>query len=119
MLYGNSITNSAWPKLLKESPVQIDRSSIKIGGKQFTGEDLACLFIRPRMDSGTASVGAVSGTGIAGMRVAALLSRLSYMAPDCVVLSSDAFVKGFDAIKAAGFFGIDWSVEKGEFVWGD
>jgi hypothetical protein len=37
--------------------------------------------------------------------------------PDCVLFRPDALTKGLAGIKAAGFFGNDWSVEHGEFVW--
>ncbi|HEU4752485.1 MAG TPA: prolyl oligopeptidase family serine peptidase, partial [Armatimonadota bacterium] len=64
VLYGNTDTNTAWKALLGDSPVQISRGHVRIGARDLTGDDLACLFIRPRPGSGKASVAAVSGSGL-------------------------------------------------------
>jgi hypothetical protein len=37
--------------------------------------------------------------------------------PDCTVFGTDALAKGSDAVRVAGYFGNDWSVERGEFAW--
>ncbi len=95
ILYGNSATNAAWETLLSDSPVQVGparvklvEARVKIGARAIPGRDLCCIFIRPRPGSATASVGAVSGTSAAGMRLA---NRLPYLSPgiglpDCTVL---------------------------------
>jgi hypothetical protein len=69
IIYGNANTNAAWPRLLGDSPVQVERGVIVAGEHELHGHDLACLFIRPRPDSDIACVGVVSGTGPAGMRL--------------------------------------------------
>ncbi|OQY04454.1 MAG: hypothetical protein B6I25_06850 [Planctomycetales bacterium 4572_13] len=74
VLYGNSRTNSAWNKLLSDSPIQVSAGKVTIGDKTFTGDDIGSLFIRPRKDSDTACVTAISGTGIVGMRANDALS---------------------------------------------
>ena len=38
--------------------------------------------------------------------------------PDDMIFSADMLQNGAKGIKMAGFFGNDWSVEKGEFVFG-
>jgi dienelactone hydrolase len=119
ILYGNAQTNSAWNRLLANSPVQVGRGSIHADGREETGEDLACLFLRPRPGSDRASVGVVTGTGLAGMR---LTDRLTYFTsgvayPDCIILGPDVLAAGNAGVRAAGFFGIDWSVDSGEFAW--
>jgi pimeloyl-ACP methyl ester carboxylesterase len=119
VLYGNADTNAAWTALLEKSPVQVQSGSVLIGGRASKGDNLGCLFIHPRPGSDVASVGAVCGTGIKGMR---LTDRLPFFVsgvgyPDCVLLGPDALTKGLAGVKAAGFFGNDWSVEHGEFVW--
>lgn len=119
VLYGNRNTNAAWKVLLEESPVEVTDSYVKIGGRRISGDDLACLFIRPRSGSPTASVAAISGTGAVGMR---LNNRIPYMSPgiglpDCTVMRSDVLTSGEKGVVATGFFGLDWSVENGEFVW--
>ncbi|HEV8000181.1 MAG TPA: hypothetical protein VGP63_09900, partial [Planctomycetaceae bacterium] len=119
VLYGNADTNAAWSALLGKSPVQVTSGSIKVGGRETKGDNLGCLFVRPRPGSDVASVGAVSGTGVKGMR---LTDRLPFFVsgvgyPDCVLFGPDALLKGLAGVKAAGFFGNDWSVEHGEFAW--
>ena len=39
--------------------------------------------------------------------------------PDCIVLGSDSLTRGGDGVRAAGFFGTDWKVESGDWVWQD
>lgn len=119
VLYGSAETNAAWQLLLGDSPVQVHRGAVHIGDRTLSGEGLACLFVRPRAGSATALVGAVAGTGLAGMR---LTDRLPYFTagagvPDCMVFSTDMLTKGIEGVLVAGFFGADWSVRGGEFVW--
>lgn len=119
ILYGNADTNAAWNALLSDSPVQVRRGSARIGEREVTGDDLACLFVRPRPNSDTACIGVVSGTGIVGMR---LTDRLPYFLsgvgfPDCIVLGSETLSQGSAGVRVAGYFGLDWSVAAGEFVW--
>jgi dienelactone hydrolase len=119
ILYGNAETNAAWNTLLADSPVQVRRGSVRVGEKEIKGETLACLFVRPRPDSEKASVGVVSGSGLAGMR---LTDRVPYFVsgvafPDCTVLGTETLTQGARGIRCAGFFGPDWSVGKGEFAW--
>lgn len=119
IVYGNARTNSAWTALLGHSPVQVTRGQIKIGTKTVKGNDLACLFIRPRPGSDIASVGVVSGSGIVGMR---LTNRSPYMSPgfaypDVTVFNPEILSDQTAGYVAAGFFGLDWSVENGEIIW--
>ncbi len=124
ILYGNADTNTAWPVLLDHSPVQVKNGMITAGGKKLPGDDMACLFLRPRYGSDVACVAAISGTGIKGMR---LTDRLSYFwagchYPDFVVigpemLTQPSITKAAKGIRAAGFFGEDWAVADGDFVW--
>ncbi len=121
IVYGNADSNGAWQRVLKDSPVQVRRGCIEIGDRIELGDDLACLVVRPRPGSDTASVGVVSGTGVAGMR---LTDRLPYFVsgvayPDCIVLSSEMLASGAGGVRAAGFFGLDWTVASGEFEWHD
>ncbi|MCS6858694.1 MAG: hypothetical protein NZT92_00055 [Abditibacteriales bacterium] len=64
-------------------------------------------------------MGVVSGTGIVGMR---LTDRLPYFVsgvayPDCIVLGSEMLTQGSAGVRVAGYFGLDWSVMRGEFAW--
>src|SRR5262249_1595436 len=119
ILYGKADSNGAWQALLAGSPVQVRRGLVTVGEHAEKGDDLACLFLRPRPDSEAAAVGVGSGTGPAGMR---LTDRLPYFGsgvgyPDCVVLSADVLTQGFAGVRGAGFFGVDWGVAGGDFAW--
>lgn len=124
ILYGNADTNGAWEALLGESPVQVKRGEVRVGERVMRGGDMACLFLRPRRDSDTACVAAVSGSGLPGMR---LTDRMPYFRsgtgfPDCLVVGTETLTDtgegmgGMGGVRAAGFFGNDWSVETGFFA---
>ncbi|HVP12412.1 MAG TPA: prolyl oligopeptidase family serine peptidase [Phycisphaerae bacterium] len=121
ILYGNADTNAAWKSLLAASPVQVRRGEVTVDRKKLTGEDLACLFVRPIPDSDEACVGVISGSGPAGMR---LTERLPYFLsgvgyPDCTVLGPEMLTGASKGLRGAGFFGNDWSVEGGDFAWAE
>ena len=118
ILYGNKSTNLVWDKVLKNCPVTVTNGKIDVGGKQFTGTDLATYFIYPRSDSRTASVTVISGTGKPGFQAANANQYFSGGSgfPDLMIFSADMLKNGIKEVKMAGFFGNDWSVEKGEFV---
>jgi pimeloyl-ACP methyl ester carboxylesterase len=119
ILYGHAGSNAGWKALLGESPVQVKRGSVRLGDRELSGDELACLFLRPRPGSDKASVGVVTGSGIKGLR---LTDRMPYFVsgcgyPDCIVLGPEVLERGAEGVRAAGFFGMDWRVESGEFVW--
>ena len=121
LVYGNADNNSAWPLLLAASPVQVHRGAVRVGGHEWSGNDLACLFLRPRPNDDHALVGVISGSGLPGLR---FTERFPYFLsgagfPDCLVVGSEALTKGPEGVRAAGFFGQDWAVETGEFGWGE
>jgi poly(3-hydroxybutyrate) depolymerase len=119
ILYGNAVTNAAWPLLVEESPVQILPGAVQVGATRIEGGGLACLFIQPRRDSHAAAVAVVGGSGLVGMR---LTTRCPYFVsgvgyPDCVVLDEKSIQGDASGIRAAGFFGLDWSVDQGDFIY--
>ncbi len=140
ILYGNEKTNSAWSEVLSDSPVRVSEGKLTFGEKVMKGKDLTCFMVRPRKGSAIASVGIVSGTGIEGMRMTYVVPYLQpwFSLPDLTILSASIFSKdrngisrsgfsgeknggqiGFGSgseVKVAGFFGLDWSVNNGEFV---
>ena len=66
-----------------------------------------------------ACVGVVAGTGMTGLR---LTERLPYFIsgvayPDCTVFTAKGLKEGAAPILAAGYFGQDWGVDTGEFLW--
>ena len=113
VLYGNAATNAAWPALLGASPVQARRNEVTLGKRVYHGGDLAVCFVRPRPGSAIASVIAVSGSGPAGLRSTYGVTFFAPFTryPDCVVSRAGAR----SATLAAGYFGLDWSLERGEF----
>ena len=119
ILYGNADTHAAWSSLLGECPVQVARGRIAIGDRAVAGDDLGCLFIRPRPGSDIASVGVVAGTGPVGMR---LTDRLPYFVsgvayPDLFVLEPSVLEKGAAGVRCAGYFAEDWSIEPDDIAW--
>jgi pimeloyl-ACP methyl ester carboxylesterase len=119
ILYGNADSNAAWKALLADSPVQVLGGRVRVGDREEKGDDLGCLFLRPRPHSDRAVVGVVAGSGAAGMR---LTDRLPYFVsgvgyPDCLVLGPDVLTHGSRGVRVAGFFGPDWGVDSGEFAW--
>jgi poly(3-hydroxybutyrate) depolymerase len=119
ILYGHSDSNGAWQNLLGEGPVQVRRGEVKLGSRTITGDDLTCLFVRPRHGSDRASVAGVSGSGLIGLR---LTERLPYFTsgvayPDFLVFRANMPAESSPIPVAAGYFGADWDVESGEFAW--
>ena len=51
ILYGHADSNAAWDALLHDSPVQVHRGNVKVDKREFKGDSLACLFVRPRPGS--------------------------------------------------------------------
>jgi hypothetical protein len=121
VVYGNANTHRLWRALLGDSPVQVSSDNVTAGGKVFKGEDISCIFVRPRNGSDRLSVGVVSGTGLTGMRGT---NRMPYLLPgigfpDLLVSRASSYLRGEEAVLGAGFFGDDWSLENGEFVWNE
>ncbi|MCR4316183.1 MAG: prolyl oligopeptidase family serine peptidase [Planctomycetes bacterium] len=118
VLYGNKDTNLAWDKLLGDCPVTVERGKITFGDEVYEGDDLGALFIYPMKENDFSSIGVVGGTGIKGMRIT---DRQNYFVsgcayPDITIFSFDALRTGMDGVLLTGFFGYDWSIEKGRFA---
>jgi dienelactone hydrolase len=114
IIYGNSVTNKAWKKLLANCPLQVNNGNIKFGNKEFSGNDLGAYFIWPRFDSEYASVAVIAGTGIKGMKAT---NANQYFAggsgfPDYMIFSLDLLKNGVDGIKATGFYSNDWKINE-------
>ena len=120
VLYGNSRTHRLWKALLPDCPVTVDRGRIILGEKTVKRSDVCCIFTRPRPGSDIASVGVVSGTGIEGFELSQLATYLEpgVGLPDLMAFNSDVLTKGETGIMLTGFFGLDWSMQSGEFVSG-
>ncbi len=119
VLYGNADTNAQWGALVGDGPVEVRRGSVRIGTRTIAGDDLACLFVRPRAGSAVGCVAVVAGTGVVGQR---LLDRMPYLAsgvglPDVTVFGAEMLDKGAVGVRAAGFFGPTWGLDGAEILW--
>ncbi len=121
ILYGNADTNGAWSKLLAGSPVEIRNGRARVGEKIYAGKDYAACFIRPRPGSDIASVGVVAWTGPAGWMAASPVQYFISGAgfPDLVLFSAETLRSATDGVRAIGWFGNDWTVERGDIVWNE
>jgi hypothetical protein len=121
ILFGNADSNSAWATLLGDSPIRVGAGSVKVGQKEMKSDDLCAVFIRPRKGSEIALVAGVACSGHGGTiaieRLPIAASGVGF--PDWMVISADAFTSGVKGVRAAGYFGNDWSLEKGETVVAD
>jgi dienelactone hydrolase len=121
ILYGNADTNGAWAQLLAGSPVEVRDGWVRAGERRFSGGDHAAYFVRPRPGSEVASVGVVAWTGKAGWQAASpgqyFVSGAGF--PDLLLFSAEVLKTGTAGIRAVGWFGNDWSLERGDIVWND
>ncbi len=118
ILYGNADTNAAWRAVLDGCPIDVRRTHVRIGDREIVGEDLACLFTYPRRGSDSASVAVIAGTGLPGSR---LTNQLPYFVsgiayPDWIVIGAEMLERGSRGVRAAGFFGPDWTLD-GDSAW--
>ena len=119
VLFGNADSNSAWPALLKGSPIEVKNGAANVGDHQLKGDDLAVLFLRPRAGSDSATVAAIGFTGHAGAVVVTRSSLLSSGIgfPDWTVIGADALSTGAAGIQGDGFFSNDWSIDLKQSAW--
>ena len=119
IIYGNKSNNAAWNKLLKNSPIQVENNLVAIGSKKLTGNQWGMYFTVPRSDSDFASIGVITATGANGMKATYanhyLVNGTTF--PDVLLFDNTVITQGDKAIKCAGFFGNDWSIETGDFKW--
>jgi dienelactone hydrolase len=121
ILYGNADTNAAWPKLLAGCPVEIRNGWARAGNRRLAGADIAAYFVRPRPGSDVASVGVIAWAGRAGWVAASpgqyFVSGAGF--PDLLLFSAETLRSGTEGVRAIGWFGDDWSLDKGEIVWNE
>jgi hypothetical protein len=117
IVYGNATANAAWRTLLASSPISIENGRWKFGDKPAQVESALAWFLRPHPTSDSAMVAAIGGTDLAGMKSGTRLPLFSSGTayPDAMIASPDFLKDGIDAVRRAGFFGPDWSIEKGEW----
>jgi hypothetical protein len=117
IVYGNATANAAWRTLLASSPISIENGRWKFGDKPVQVESAIAWFLHPHPTSDSAMVAAIGGTDLAGMKSGTRLPLFSSGTayPDAMIASPDFLKDGIDAVRLAGFFGPDWSIEKGEW----
>jgi dienelactone hydrolase len=117
IVYGNATANAAWRELLASSPISIENGRWKFGDKPARAESVMAWFLRPHPTSDSAMVAAIGGTDLDGMKSGTRLPLFSSGTayPDAMIVSPNFLKDGIDAVRNVGFFGPDWSVEKGEW----
>lgn len=119
VIYGNRDNNLAWNLLLKDCPLQVSNNKVSFGDTNLSGSGWGAYFIYPRSDSDTASVGVVTASGMEGMKAAYanhyLVNGTCY--PDVMLFDQHFLNRGIRSLKCAGFWGNEWDVEGGQFVW--
>jgi len=119
IIYGNKDNNTAWNKLLNESPIQVKDNEVRFGDKILKGNQWGLYFLVPRTDSDKASIGVVTATGTGGMKAVYanhyLVNGTTF--PDVVLFDNQVLIQGISSVKCAGFFGNDWTIASGDFEW--
>jgi pimeloyl-ACP methyl ester carboxylesterase len=119
ILYGNHDQNAAWSKVLGDALLVDVRNGAFIGPtSRHHGDDIMVMFVYPRADCDQGQVGVVAATGIKGMRAAmrtTVFSRASAI-PDLVAFRAAMLTDGAASVIEAGFFGNDWSIERGTWI---
>ncbi|MCA8981370.1 MAG: prolyl oligopeptidase family serine peptidase, partial [Planctomycetes bacterium] len=112
ILYGNADTNAAWMSSLPaDCPVLVENGRVRIGEREWKGDDLACLFTYPLAGSDECVVGAFGFSGPEGACLAATFGTFTSGAgfPDLILVDSSVLTKGDGGVLAAGWFENDWS----------
>jgi hypothetical protein len=82
------------------------------------GDDIAVMFVHPRADCDQGQVGVVAATGTKGMRAAMRTPVFSAGVgiPDLVAFRAAMLTDGATGVIEAGYFGNDWSVDRGTWM---
>ena len=111
--------DTAWEILLKDCPIQVHQNKVEFGHKTLEGKDWGAYFVYPRSDSKTASIGVITGSGLTGLKAAFAnhYFQNSTHYPDVVIFNPDILNGSIQGVYCTGFFGNDWSIENGDFIW--
>ncbi|TJZ60651.1 alpha/beta hydrolase [Sphingobacterium olei] len=112
IVIGNATTNRAWSILLADCPVSVDASGVKVGDKQYTGDDLGGYFTWKKPGSDTHTLGVITGTGINGMRAATANQYFAGASgfPDYLFFRFGMLKSGADDVVDAGFYSNQWEI---------
>ncbi len=115
ILYGNHDQNAAWSKVLGDAlPVDVRNGEFIGPTSDYQGDDIWVMFVYPRVDCDQGQVCVVAATGDKGTRAA---QRASIQCPvDLIASRAATLTEGASGIIEAGFFGNDWSVDRGTWI---
>ncbi len=119
ILYGNHDQNAAWSRVLGDTtPVDVHNGVFIGPTSHHQGDDIAVMFVYPRADCDQGQVGVVAASGTKGMLAAMRTSIFSYSSggPDLVAFRAAMLTVGAAGVIEAGFFGNDWSVDRGTWI---
>jgi len=119
VLYGNHDQNGAWAKVLGDTaPVDVRNGAFVGPTSRHSGDDIAVMFVHPRADCDQGQVGVVAATGTKGMRAAMRTPVFSAGVgiPDLVAFRAAMLTDGATGVIEAGYFGNDWSVDRGTWM---
>jgi len=99
-------------------PIDVRRGSLRVGSRRFTGEGIACFFVRPRADDGDGLAGCLADTGARGCRLAMLHALFSSGSgyPDYVAWDERTLTLGDGGVLAAGWFDGVWQLDGRGFL---
>ncbi len=119
VLYGNHDQNGAWATVLGDTaPVDVRNGAFVGPTSRHGGDDIAVMFVHPRADCDQGQVGVVAATGTKGMRAAMRTPVFSAGVgiPDLVAFRAGMLTDGASGVIEAGYFGNDWSVDRGTWM---
>lgn len=114
VLYGNADTNGAWRTVFPvDGPIDVRRGAVRVGDREYEGDGLGCVFVRPRADDDAALAAAFGDTGVAGCRLGyrlmPFISGVGY--PDYAVFDASFLEKSDLGVLAAGWFDARWQFD--------
>lgn len=113
IVYGNRDTNLAWRKVFDDDVIDVRDGEIRLGDTRYRGDDLGCVFVRPRKDDPQAVAAAIADTGETGCRAGyglmPFISGVGY--PDYTVFRADYLEHADGGVLAAGWFDHAWKLD--------
>lgn len=112
ILYGNTVSNSAYERALAPTAPRLQRGLFTFGKESISKPGVAIYTVYPRKGSPTGMIGIVGGTDITGMRLTEraplFVSGASF--PDLFAFTADMLDKGIEGVIATGYYSNDWGV---------
>ncbi|RLG69727.1 MAG: hypothetical protein DRO11_07295, partial [Methanobacteriota archaeon] len=115
VLFGGPETNRITKRIINDLPIRVEGEKVVIGDKEVRGRGIAVKLVYPNPLNPDRLVLVNMGTDIEGMRLTGAFTSLYSGSglPDYLVYDKEIRRKSWGGIIAAGFFGKDWSLEKG------